>query len=97
MRSHEVQISFKLLNDGHYHEDVFFRLLIACAISFVIFLAIHKKRYQWKYFLNDIKTGLFLISTLLFLTPVFKSLTVSYSEDTIILLVVSKPSSYLSM
>jgi len=69
---------------------VFFRLLIACAISFVIFLAIHKKRYQWKYFLNDIKTALFLISTLLFLTPVFKSLTVSYSEDTIILLVVSK-------
>jgi hypothetical protein len=33
---------------------------------------------------------LFLTSALLFLTPVLKSLTISYSEDTIILLVISK-------
>jgi len=65
-------------------------MLLACGLSFVIFLAIHKDKYQWKFFLNDIKTGLFLVSTLLFLTPVLKSLTVSYSDDTIILLVVSK-------
>jgi hypothetical protein len=37
-----------------------------------------------------VKTAAFLTSALLFLTPVLKSLTVSYSDDTIILLVVSK-------
>ena len=37
---------------------------------------------------------MFLTSALLFLTPVLKSLTVSYSDDTIILLVVSKCNKY---
>jgi len=40
--------------------------------------------------MNDFKTAAFLTTALLFLTPVLKSLTVSYSDDTIILLVVSK-------
>lgn len=39
--------------------------------------------------MNDIKTAIYLAGTLLFLTPVLKSLTVAYSEDTIILLVSS--------
>lgn len=39
---------------------------------------------------NDIKTAVFLASTLLFLTPVLKSLTAAYSTDTIIILVVCK-------
>jgi hypothetical protein len=42
-----------------------------------------------KNLMNDVKTATFLSSALLFLTPVLKSLTVSYSDDTIILLVVS--------
>lgn len=51
---------------------------------------IHWQKYRTAFLLNDIKTAVFLVSTLLFLTPVLKSLTFSYSDDTVILLVVSK-------
>ena len=75
---------------GNYEEEIFFKILICCVISFVLFLFIHWQKYKIDFLLNDIKTAVFLTSTLLFLTPVLKSLTVSYSDDTIILLVVSK-------
>ena len=76
---------------GSHDEEIFFRLLIGSILSFGIFIVIHWNKYKIAFLLNDIKTAIFLTSTLLFLTPVLKSLTVSYSEDTIILLVVSKP------
>jgi Phosphatidylinositol N-acetylglucosaminyltransferase len=75
---------------GNHEEDIFFKILIGCMVAFFAFLFIHWKNYTWKCLENDLKTAAFLTSALLFLTPVLKSLTVSYSEDTIILLVVSK-------
>ena len=58
--------------------------------SYVCFIWIHKAKYTVSYVINDVKSAVFLTGTLLFLTPVLKSLTVAYSEDTIILLVTSK-------
>ena len=75
---------------GNYEEDIFFKILACVLASFLTFICIHWKKYTWGNLTNDIKTAAFLTSALLFLTPVLKSLTVSYSYDTIILLVVSK-------
>jgi len=84
-------VSFKyLMIGGNYEEDIFFKILAGCVACFVAFIFIHWKKYTWKSLTNDVKTAAFLVSALLFLTPVLKSLTVSYSNDTIILLVVSK-------
>ena len=75
---------------GNYEEDIFFKILAGSVASFLAFIFVHWKRYSFKTLMNDVKTAAFLTSALLFLTPVLKSLTVSYTEDTIILLVVSK-------
>ena len=75
---------------GNYEEDIFFKILACSVVCFLSFMSIHWKQYSWKNLTNDVKTAAFLTSALLFLTPVLKSLTVSYSGDTIILLVVSK-------
>jgi hypothetical protein len=75
---------------GNYEEDIFFKILACCVVCFLVFVGIHWKKYSWKNLTSDVKTAAFLTSALLFLTPVLKSLTVSYSDDTIILLVVSK-------
>ena len=69
-------------------------MIIASVIGYGLFLFIHKSKYQLAFFFSDVKTAIFLTSTLLFLTPVLKSLTVSYSDDTIILIVVSKKNFY---
>ncbi len=75
---------------GNYEEDLIFKILTGCILCFMGFIFIHWKKYSGKHLMNDVKTAIFLSTALLFLTPVLKSLTVSYSDDTIILLVVSK-------
>jgi hypothetical protein len=57
---------------------------------YFIFSILHKKIYSGYMMLSDFKTGIFLIGTLLFLTPVLKSLFVAYSDDTIVYIVVCK-------
>src|SRR5436305_1078468 len=54
---------------------------------YIIFTLINKELYSGYMLLNDLKTGIFLIGTLLFLTPVLKSLFVAYSDDTIVYIV----------
>lgn len=66
---------------------VFTLMGVAC---YGIFSLLHKNRYSGFMLLSDFKTGVFLIGTLLFLTPVLKSLFVAYSDDTIVYFVVSK-------
>ncbi len=76
---------------GNFDDEIFIQLIVAsCSFFFLAFIAIHWSVYSLKNLINDVKTALFLTSALLFLTPVLKSLTISYSEDTIILLVISK-------
>ena len=78
---------------GNFEEEVFFQYIVAaCVFFFLSFIAIHWSVYSFKNLINDVKTACFLSLTLLFLTPVLKSLTVSYSEDTIILLVIGMES-----
>ena len=83
-------VGFKFLMLGNFEEDIFFKILIVCFLFFLSFISIHWSQYTPKNLMNDFKTAAFLTTALLFLTPVLKSLTVSYSDDTIILLVVSK-------
>lgn len=83
-------VGFKFLMVGNFEEDIFFKILTGCFFFFLAFISIHWSHYTLKNLVNDIKTAGFLTTALLFLTPVLKSLTVSYSDDTIILLVVSK-------
>jgi len=65
-------------------------ITLASILFYSSFIWINKSKYSFYGIINDLKTGVFLAGTLLFLTPVLKSLTVAYSTDTIILLVVSK-------
>lgn len=75
---------------GDFEEETFISILIVSAAGYFCFIWIHKSKYTVGYVINDIKLAIFLSGTLLFLTPVLKSLTVTYSEDTIFLLVTSK-------
>lgn len=83
-------MSFVLLLQGDYELESFFVICLGGIICYGVFIWINQMRYSFYGIINDIKTAIFLASTLLFLTPVLKSLTVAYSEDTIILLVSSK-------
>ena len=85
-------VGFKYLMVGNFEEDIFFKILTGCFFFFLAFISIHWSHYTLKNLVNDFKTAGFLTTALLFLTPILKSLTVSYSDDTIILLVVSKQS-----
>lgn len=75
---------------GDYEIEIFFIISSFALLCYGSFIAIFKAKYTFSYFANDVKTAVFLVFTLLFLIPVLKSLTVAYSEDTIIILVVSK-------
>ncbi|CDW85217.1 phosphatidylinositol n-acetylglucosaminyltransferase [Stylonychia lemnae] len=81
-------VSFQLLLDNDYEIETFLVVTIACIFFYSTFIWINKAKYSFYGMINDLKTGVFLAGTLLFLTPVLKSLTVAYSTDTIILLVV---------
>ena len=83
-------MSFMFLLRGDYELESFSVITMGAMICYGFFIWINKQKYRISGILNDIKTAVFLASTLLFLTPVLKSLTVAYSEDTIILLVTSK-------
>lgn len=79
-----------LLLDNDYEVETFFMVTISSIVFYGSFIWIYKAKYTVSGMINDIKTAVFLASTLLFLTPVLKSLTVAYSTDTIIILVVCK-------
>ena len=83
-------VGFKYLMVGNFEEEIFFKILAGCFLFFLAFISIHWSQYTLKNLVNDVKTAGFLTTALLFLSPVLKSLTVSYSVDTIILWVVSK-------
>ena len=78
-----------LLNDD-YEVETFFAVSVLSSLFYGSFIWIYKAKYSVSAVISDVKTAVFLASTLLFLTPVLKSLTVAYSSDTIIILVVCK-------
>lgn len=78
-----------LLNDD-YEIETFFAVSVLSLLFYGSFIWIYKAKYSVSRVIADMKTAIFLASTLLFLTPVLKSLTVAYSPDTIIILVVCK-------
>jgi len=80
-------ISFIFLLKGDYELEYFSIVSMGGMVSYGGFIWINKSKYNFAYISHDVKSAVFLASTLLFLTPVLKSLTVAYSEDTIILLV----------
>ena len=49
---------------------------------------LHRDKYSFHDLLSDAKTAVFLKGILLFLTPVLKSLTVTYHDNTIMMLVI---------
>eukprot|EP00347_Sterkiella_histriomuscorum_P015214 403357879 len=83
-----TKVSFVLLLNNDYEVETFFIVTISSLLFYGMFIWIYKAKYTVSGMINDIKTAVFLASTLLFLTPVLKSLTVAYSTDTIIILVV---------
>lgn len=75
---------------GEYEIEIFSSISMAAFFFYASFIWINQSKYTFSGIANDIKTAIFISGTLLFLTPVLKSLTVAYSDDTILLLVVSK-------
>jgi hypothetical protein len=79
-----------LLLNNDYEVETFFAVTIFSLMFYGVFIWIYKAKYTVTGMISDVKTAVFLASTLLFLTPVLKSLTFAYSTDTIIILVVCK-------
>ena len=52
------------------------------------FIWIHRQKYDFYLFVGDVKTAILLSGFQVFLTPVLKSLTVTYHDNTIIIFVV---------
>lgn len=89
------QVSYFFLKRGSYEEEIFFIVFICAIICFLGFVLIHRQKYNFYLFIGDVKTAIFLTGMLLFLTPVLKSLTVTYHDNTIIMFVVCKNDKHL--